>query len=446
MAGKEQVMALLMGPVEVRQAFRDWPAGMCLAVCLMESGDCQLVVFRHEETAEFPARLRRHLGLSAAELCFFPQVDGYPTRALLYSDECRLMALVAEAPEIVEEAADYSVNYAYALDEGLDPAVFLGVESGRGGPEPELEAEVEAIAVADRPVDERDASFVSRRSRPAAAPAPMVAGRVRKALLPGFMQRQDAERPGPHFRSARELGVSEDHPVLCDVLAEKSGWILIAQHGEGGADIRVSDPDLIYLRDDRSVVAIRLEPPWQTSAALPGRIWIRADSLPQSLRAVFADCVGTAELTSTGSFLYLHVRRRSVQPLMQAPAEMPSPFAVAQTLRAAPPVAEAEQDTAQAPEVAAQPDPDLASEVKVAAPAVPQAIAPSPVSPPVPARRGGLWRGRRRWLAVTAAASVLVLIQIGLQLGGRGEVDANGADRPIDWEIFRSAWQAAKAG
>lgn len=415
MAGKEQVMAVLMGPVEVRQTFRDWPAEMCLAVCLMESGDCQLVVFRQEELAEFPARLRRHLGVRAGELCFFPRVEGYPTRALLYSDEQRLMALVAEAPEIVEEAADYAVNYAYALDEGLDPAVFLGVEAGRRAPEPEDEPLSEE-ETSEASAGKRGASFVSRRSAPVGAAAPQGAGRVRKALLPGFMQRQEAVRPGPHFRSARELGFSEEQRVPCDVLAEKNGWILIAQHGEGGADIRVSDPDLIYLRDDRSVVAIRQEPPWPASAALPGRIWLRAESLPKTLRVVFADCVGAAELSGAGAFLYLQIRSRpAVEPIAA-----PAPFAAAKTLKAEPP---AQEDVSDVPQ-------EAAAEVSAAA------VVP----------RAGLWRGRRRWLAVTAVVSVLALLQIGLQLGGADDRSAQGADRPINWDMFRSFQQAETAG
>jgi len=398
MAGKEKVMAVLMGAVEVRQTFRDWPAEMCLAVCLMESGDCQLIVFRQEELEVLPRRLQTHLGLRPDELCFFPAMPGYPTRALLYSDEQRLIALVAEAPEIVEEASDYAVNYAYALEEGLDPAVFLGIEmaGARKGPDQDVP----------------EAAFVSRRAKPAVPPVVTKrAGRVRKALLPGFMQRAEQTLPGPRFRSARELAVTEERPALCEVRPEQDGWIVIAQSDAGGADIRIGDPELIYLRDDFSVVAIRLEPPWDMSAALPGRIWIRAKSLPPSLRAVFADCAGPAELTGSGAFLYLHIR-----PLLAAaaPAEPTVPAAMA---------------------------PDRAVAAPVAAPAPVAETTAAAVAAP---RRPGTMR--RRLLALTGMAAALVLLQIGFHLGWQGEPGSGAPDSTIDWDMFRSAWQAARAG
>lgn len=405
MSGKEKVMAVLMGPVEVRQTFRDWPADMCLAVCLMESGDCQLVVFQQEEADLFPPRLQEHLGLRGDELCFFPAMPGYPTRTLLYSDEQRLMALVAEAPEIVEEASDYSVNYGFALDEGLNPAVFLGIEtaSARPGPPPEADS------------DGPEAAFVSCRTRPevpeAEATAQTRVDRVRQALLPGFMQRAEQMPPGARFRSARELALSEERPVLCEIRPEENGWILVAQAGEGGADIRIGDPDLIYLRDDYSVVAIRLEPPWDMSAALPGRIWIRAKSLPPSLRKVFAECAGGAEMTGNGAFLYLHVTAQVAPAGLIRAAEVPAPAA----------------EPAGAP---------VGAEGETAGTDAPVALAPQ-------RRKRTI---RRRLLALTGIAAALVLIQIGIQLGGLEGTGRSDAQAPIDWNLFRSSWQASQAG
>jgi len=401
MSGKEKVMAVLMGPVEVRQTFRDWPADMCLAVCLMESGDCQLVVFRQEEADLFPPRLQAHLGLRGDELCFFPAMPGYPTRTLLYSDEQRLMALVAEAPEIVEEASDYSVNYGFALDEGLNPAVFLGIETAGARPAPEADS------------DGPEAAFVSCRTRPeeTEATAQTRVDRVRQALLPGFMQRAEQTPPGARFRSARELALSEERPVLCEIRPEENGWILVAQAGEAGADIRIGDPDLIYLRDDYSVVAIRLEPPWDMSAALPGRIWIRAKSLPPSLRKVFADCAGGAEMTGNGAFLYLHVTAQAAPAGLIRAAEVPAP---ASAPAGAPVEAEGETAAADAP----------------------VALAPQ-------RRKRTI---RRRLLALTGIAAALVLIQIGIQLGGLEKTGRSDAQAPIDWNLFRSSWQASQAG
>ncbi len=421
MAGKEKVMAVLMGPVEVRQTFRDWPSDMCLAVCLMENGECQLVVFQQEEADLLPDRLRGHLGLRSDALCFFPRVPGYPTRTLLYSDERRLMSLVAEAPEIVEEATDYSVNYAYAQEEGLDPAVFLGNETDLARATPDAGGDTDhEILGATAPFARSGADFVSRRGKVSGATAAedvaKRVGRVRKALLPGFMQRTEQVQPGARFRSARELAMNEDLPVLCDIRPEENGWILVAQIHEGGADIRIGDPDLIYLRDDHSVVAIRLEPPWAMSAALPGRIWIRARSLPPRMRAVFAGCVGPAEMTGSGAFLYLHVTSHA--------------SSVGPSRSSEPPVARA----------VAEPKPEAASPASVQ---VEDRVADVP---PAPVPRRPKRTMRRRFLALTGVAAALVLIQLGVQFGWHGDSGSLGSDAPINWERFRSAWQASRAG
>lgn len=437
MSGKEQVMAVLMGPADVRQTFRDWPRDMCLAVCLMQSGECQLMVFHHQEAETFPRRLQRQLALRSGDICFFPPVEGFATRRLLYSDEQKLMVLVAEAPEIVEEAADYSVNYAYALEEGLDPVAFLGVDGTLAAPEPEEKPlHFAHMAEEAHSAEDREADFVSRRVKPVQAEP---VARVRKALLPGFMQRQETAGPGPYFRSARELEGSDEHRVACDVLPEHDGWILIAQHGEGGADIRVSDTDLLYLRDDRNVVAIRLEPAWQSTAALPGRIWIRAEKLPQSLRGVFGDRIGPAELSGTGSYLYLQFGLRS------ALRREPAPFAPVPAVERAEAVArKAVAKVASVETGAASQGAEPIAAVAVEAPADVEAVEAKPLI----AERAvaAAKRTRRRWFMVSAAASVLILLQIGLQLAGPSERDAKGGNGPIDWDKFRSSSQAAKAG
>lgn len=415
MSGKEKVLAVLMEAVEARQVFREWPGDMNLAVCLMPSGDCQLMVYRQEEAEVFPLRLQRHLNLDAAEMCVFPPVPGFGTRSMLYSDERRLLALVAESPEIVEDAADYSVNYAYALEEGLDPAAFLGVETGPRRPA---------------------AEFVSRRSAAAASEAPVAARNPvrRVGIVPGFMRRETAALPGPRFRSVCDIEQVEQVPALCEIHAEKAGWILIEGARRGGSEIRISNPENIFLRDDRSVVAVRLEPPWPETAGLPARVWIQARPLPESVRTVFAESAGAGRLTINGSFLYLNLesKTRAAARTGARPEPETRPEPTAEPTSAQPAVAKGD-----APEPA------------IAKPAVTEPAPPQPVAPPR-ARRGlfsGLRRrGRRRILAMTGVASVLVLIGLGLQLGGYPVVTAGDADTTIDWNQFRITWRSADAG
>lgn len=408
-------MAVLMGSVEVRQVFRDWPEDMSLAVCLMQSGECQLVVFRQEEAEVFPLRLQRHLNLKAQEICFFPPAEGYASQAMLYSDERRLMALVAEAPAIVEEALDYSVNFSYALEEGLDPAHFLGFEKTARKSRAESSAESRPQP---KPKPGPKTEFVSRRT---VLPAltrqmPERIATPKTSAVPSFMRRSSAMLPGPGFRSARDIGRAEDLPERCEVYPEERGWILVERPHQRGPDIRVSNPEMIFLRDDRRIVAVKLEPAWSGAAALPARMWIQARNLPSSVQDVFAESVGGAQLTASGSFLYLQFEAR------KQPASDPRPKPAADPVPVPGPTSGA---------------------------GFPESGLPEPVAMPKTRARGwsGLRQGgRRRLLAMTGVASVLVLIGLGLQLGGNSVLNASDRDALIDWDQFRISLQTGKAG
>ena len=111
-------------------------------------------------------------------------------------------------------------------------------------------------------------------------------------------------------------------------------------------------------------------------------------------------------MTGTGAFLYLRPE--------------PAPAGIAQVEKQAAPKVNAEPDAEKTPPV------EVAPEVATRA--------------PEQRKR----RYRRRLLALTGIAATLVLV--GLQLGELGDPGSLGAEAPIDWDRFRSAWQAARAG
>jgi hypothetical protein len=124
----ETTMIVLIDADDVKFAFSGWPDHICLAACLSSFGTCSMIVFRRDERHLMPDRLVKLLKLRRENTCFVPEVDGFKTKQFLYSDERRLMALVASDPVVLEEAVDYAVNYNYALEEGLDPAKMLGLD------------------------------------------------------------------------------------------------------------------------------------------------------------------------------------------------------------------------------------------------------------------------------------------------------------------------------
>lgn len=119
-------LVVLIDADDIKHVFATWPDHICLAACLAREGYFSMVVFRRDEQIEIHQRLLQILQISGDEVCFIPHVRGFATRQFRYSDERRLMALVASDLCLLDEAIDYSMNYTYALEEGLDPAVVLG--------------------------------------------------------------------------------------------------------------------------------------------------------------------------------------------------------------------------------------------------------------------------------------------------------------------------------
>lgn len=189
MTQPESILIVLVDADDVKSVFATWPDDICLAVCLTREGACSMIVFRREERPDVPERLVLQLGVSHRDVCFVPRVPGFATRSFLYSEERRLMALVASDPAVLEEAIDYAVNVTYALEEGLDPAQLLGL--------PPLPRESRSRGSdVSPPVDP-----VQRASHTRAL------GEL-NPLLPDFLRRSAEASRRPRFASVRKSRVS----------------------------------------------------------------------------------------------------------------------------------------------------------------------------------------------------------------------------------------------
>jgi hypothetical protein len=113
---EDAVLAMLPG----------WPAGMQVAVCLSDGGACDLAVHHRNEVARVLERIQALHDMTPDDLCVAPEVEGYPTRKVLFSEEQQLLSLVADSPNLAELASDYALNYRFAQDEGLDAEMITG--------------------------------------------------------------------------------------------------------------------------------------------------------------------------------------------------------------------------------------------------------------------------------------------------------------------------------
>lgn len=318
MFDNQQIMAVLLEAEDLRAVHRTWPMNMRLAVCLMPSGECQLLLFREEETGAFPNRLRKHLGLRPDEICLHPPVPGFSSRPLHYSDQRSLAALLADAPEILEDAQDYSVNYSYALEEGIDPVEFLGRDAAD-------HVEPVDLPIFDAPaLETKELSFSTRRSKPTAAP-------VRRSLQldlhreaqkcvaqlaqePIAVQKksvtpQPTKTPGAGFKPAGDVGASQLAPQYTLTISPSGNYEI---HGGHGARLTVSDVDDVFLRDDHKLLAIRYE-----GRGLPGLIRIHGEVLPSALQSVLAAKVGAVEISVSDGFAYVTLTDKIAEPVKE---------------------------------------------------------------------------------------------------------------------------------
>lgn len=308
MLGSEQVMAVMLEEDDLRLVHRDWPQKMRLAVCLMPSGDCQLLLFRQEETAIFSSRLRKHLGLRAEELCIHPPVHGFPTRQLRYSDQRSLAALLADSPQLVEDATDYSVNFAFALEEGLDPVEFLGVEAA--------EEDLPALAAApELPMQDSGAlQFASRRA-PIALNEPKPAARKLTLDLAREAARiEEEEQPTAPAMSTPSHGLSiypgEAFKPVSDFEDDVSegGYTLREDRSDfvisngAGTVVQIENASQLFLRDDRQLLAIRID---NRATTRPGTLRIKSSLLPKSLAQALRSGFGPVEVALDGPFVYV---------------------------------------------------------------------------------------------------------------------------------------------
>ena len=197
MTSEPDALIVLLDAEDLRATFPDWPGILCLAVCLMRNGDFSTLLFRRKERMEVPAHVIELNSLDASRVCFVPKVPGFATRSFLYSDERRLMALLASNQSILDEATDYLINYTYAIEEGLDPAMILGQPFWAANADTEVPQSAKKQAVvravrqqSQRPVDP------PIPSKPELSP-----------ILPDFLRKSAEQRRPFRFSTVRTIGI-----------------------------------------------------------------------------------------------------------------------------------------------------------------------------------------------------------------------------------------------
>jgi hypothetical protein len=293
---QQKALAFFLNSNELSDFFPGWPMPMHLALCLRDDGSCQMVVYREEEGRRFLPRLQRVLALRLSEICFVPEISGLPSRKLLFSEEKQLLALVKGHPELLEEAVDYSDNFSFALEEGLDPIRFLEKRQSASKLSSTQDQKEKAL-----PVDASEASDVEQQDPKRSATE------HETSLLPSFMQIGARVGPGPGFQSVDALTSREDFPDRGTIEVLPNGWLKLNLEGFRRGQVTINNPGRIFVSDDWRVLAIHSPFIGMQPSAVPESVVIETMAIPSVVRAAIFQRTGEAKLSFSEGFLFVHL-------------------------------------------------------------------------------------------------------------------------------------------
>lgn len=279
--------------------FEDWPAEMNLALCLDEAGGCEMLVYHRDEGRGVLRKVSSVLGRPLGKFRVVPAMDGYPTRKVLFSEEQKLLTVVAETRNLPEIANDYAINYHFAMEQGLDPMTMRAPASSRASksakePDPARAASAKpAQPQAERP--KRRLSLGEAIAKPATKPPqkrPGAAPGNVPGLPPGYTLAASGGKDECQFAEAQMFGRG-DHVRL--VLAPDEVTIQTRP-------VRIAE---IGFRDDfaRFVLPRGALSSWRRGE--PAILDMAVEHFPSALARRFLDRPRRADVTVTSRGIFV---------------------------------------------------------------------------------------------------------------------------------------------
>ena len=98
---------------DLAHVFADWPAEIGLVLCLDAAGLCESLLFHKSERGRMPAKATAVLNCARGDLEIVPEVEGYATRRMMFTDEQKLLSLISDEDDLAELAQDYLINHRF---------------------------------------------------------------------------------------------------------------------------------------------------------------------------------------------------------------------------------------------------------------------------------------------------------------------------------------------
>ena len=119
MSDSSEVFLYVPDTEELAHFFEEWPDKIGLAV-INGLEDTEPRVFHVDERDQVFAEIAESMGLAPGELRVVPEIEGYETVSIRFSEEQRLIALIEEMTALEDEAHDHLGNFEFYRDQGLD--------------------------------------------------------------------------------------------------------------------------------------------------------------------------------------------------------------------------------------------------------------------------------------------------------------------------------------
>ncbi|MCR8550571.1 hypothetical protein M4578_22335 [Salipiger sp. P9] len=106
-------LAYFFEATDLMSVFVDWPEEIGLVLCLDDAGTCEMLLHHRDEGRAVIRKAGAVLNCPVGQFAVVPEIEGYPTRRVMFSDEQKLLALVEDESDLAEMAADYLINYRF---------------------------------------------------------------------------------------------------------------------------------------------------------------------------------------------------------------------------------------------------------------------------------------------------------------------------------------------
>lgn len=266
---------------ELLTVFAEWPDEIGLVLCLDDAGTCEMVLHHLDEGRSVLRKAAAVLDCGKGGFAVVPPVEGYPTRRVLFSDEQKLLKLVAGEDDLPEMAEDYLINYRFEQERKARPAP---------APAPVTDPLAEKVSAALRGPE--PFRWRPRLHLAELAPRPVARRKPKPEMPEGYLPAEVVSDSECQFVEAEvSLGHRGVRVTLCPGLVTiQTRAVLVEEVG---------------FRDDfsRFVLPRKAVQGWVAGAPLV--IDIPESRFPAALRQRFAASPRVAEVTVTGHGVFV---------------------------------------------------------------------------------------------------------------------------------------------